>query len=314
MEVEVCRNGILESRHQIEAYVVQADGNVLFSTGKDFSFFPRSAVKPLQAQLLIESGAFEKFNLTSAQLALAGASHSGEAIHTEPVHQWLKSLNLDHNHLQCGAHWPEEPDEIAKLGEKHQKPSALHNNCSGKHAGLLNVCVHQKLPVENYHQIDHPLQQQLKKLMEQRLDQSLIEYGIDGCSIPTFMTSFQGCGKAFANMAKAVKDNSHAPSKMVFDAFQKHPVLTAGSEDYCSQVMMKNSGKLLVKIGAEGVMAAISPEKQMAIVIKAWDGAYRAAEVAVDHLIQKFFELQPARDPVIKNWAGREVGSFRVKL
>lgn len=314
MEIAVCRNSFQESLHQIEAHIVKTDGSVVFSTGKDFSFFSRSAVKPLQAQLLIESGAFESFNLTSEHLALAGASHSGEEQHTSRVGQWLRALQLNETHLECGAQWPDDSKDIYRLGQKGEKVSALHNNCSGKHAGLLSVCVHNKWDVRNYHQVDHPVQQHLKKLLEERLEEKLEKFGIDGCSIPAFLMSFQGLAKAYARVANQVLEKRISPASMVFNAFQQHPALTAGVEDYCYHVMAKNPGQLLVKIGAEGVMIAFSPAKKMSAVIKVRDGAYRAAEVALDEILEKFFGLNPVGIKTLRNRSGREVGSYQVRI
>lgn len=315
MLVEIRRGDFVESSHLIEALVYGPGSKPIFRTGiKDFHFFPRSAAKPLQALMLLESGAFEAFQLDSHHLALASASHSGEAMHTQAISQWLSKLQLTEMDLRCGTHSPYDEKTLQQMWVDKKTPSALHNNCSGKHTGFLTVCKHLQMPIQDYHLYEHPLQQQIKSLMEKRLGETLTDYGIDGCSIPAFYMSFEAFARALSEMAREASTDDQSSSAKIFRAFAEHPFLTAGTDEYCSQRMHDHPGQLLLKIGAEGVMIAMVPAKQMAIVVKAKDGAERAIEAAMTHLLQEFagFSMRPTAP--IRNRAGIDVGSVRINL
>ncbi|MCB2103059.1 MAG: asparaginase, partial [Rhodobacterales bacterium] len=187
--VEVLRGGHVESRHRGAAIAVRADGHVALSWGDvDRPVFPRSAIKPLQALPLIETGAADAFGLDEAEIALACASHNGEPLHTDRVAAWLARLGLSEADLECGAHWPKHEPAAHDLARAGAAPSALHNNCSGKHAGFLTTAVHRGEPTAGYVHRHHPVQQRVMGVMEQMcgLDLSAAPCGIDGCSIPTF--------------------------------------------------------------------------------------------------------------------------------
>lgn len=312
MIIEVLRGGFVESSHQVEACVQISTGETLFKTGEDFQFFPRSAVKPLQSQILLETGSYDSLGLDLRHLALASASHTGEKIHTDLVRAWLSKLGLNISSLNCGAHRPFDLDTLVDIKRDHQEPTALHNNCSGKHTGFLSVCAHMKLPFADYHLADHPLQIKVKELLQNRLEQNLSDYGIDGCSIPAYRMGFQAVARAFAKMAEEISENANTYSLPVFQAFTQHPYLTSGRDEYCMKLMEKNPGQILTKEGAEGVLIAVIPAKKMAIVVKAIDGTERASQNALDHLLEKFANLKPVSNKEIFNWAGREVGQVRV--
>lgn len=314
MQVEIYRGGSVESKHEISACVVNARGEILFHNHQSFSFFPRSAVKPLQSHLLLQSGAFKDLNLGLEELALASSSHSGEGIHTNKVTAWLQKLNLNGEALACGAHWPYDENTADAMKRQGQTPTRIHNNCSGKHSGFLSVCKHHGIDCKGYELIDHPLQQMLKTTMESLVGHSLTKYGIDGCSIPAFEMDFFSVAKAFATAAKQAHQDSQSTAGLVFQAFQRFPELTSGTQEYCYYLMDKNQRKILVKEGAEGVLVAAIPELELAILVKAQDGADRASQAAMDHLIEKFGKLRPAQDKTVHNWAGLQVGEIKVRL
>lgn len=312
LKVEIRRGGLIESTHRVHARVETADGNVLFNTTDDFDFFARSAIKPFQSYLLLKSGAFESLNLDLTHLALASASHAGELQHTDRVTAWLEKLGLDYTALRCGTHWPGDAETGYFMHENKLKPCAIHNNCSGKHTGFLSVCAHLKLPFEGYHLIDHPLQQKLKTVLENEFDCQLMNYGIDGCSIPAFMVSFHKMSKAFARMAAQALTDPSSTAGLVVQAFKTNPVLTSGTADYCTRIMVKNARRILVKGGAEGVVAGVFPEKKLSILVKCHDGSHRGSEHAFDYLVQKWAGLQPAMPTKLNNWVGTEVGHVEV--
>src|SRR3989338_439839 len=314
LKVEITRGDYVESTHQVHARVESANGTVLLNSSKDFDFFPRSAIKPIQSYLLLKSGAYEGLNLDLRHLALASSSHIGEKQHTDLVLSWLEKLELDQAALRCGAHAPGDADSSFLLRQNNQQPRAIHNNCSGKHTGFLSVCKHLKFPIENYHHIEHPLQQKLKQVLENELECELKHFGIDGCSIPAFYMSFHQMSRAFAKMAGRAYADSNSAAGMGFQALARFPELTSGKDQYYTQVMVKNSGRILSKGGAEGIVAGIIPEKKISILVKSSDGSHRGAQSAFDYLVHAFGGLEMALSPLITNWVGTHVGVVRVAL
>ncbi len=314
MIIEIRRGSFLESSHQVQAQVVDANGEILYQSGpNDFDFFPRSAVKPLQSLLLLQTGAFSSLGLNLRHLALASASHAGETQHTNLVSEWLSQIQAKAEDLKCGAHWPFDPDTNRMMSEEKQKPSRLHNNCSGKHTGFLSVCTHQKISHQDYHLINHPIQIQLKELMQNWIDRPLTNFAIDGCSIPAFQMKFASVAQAFARFASEASKPSKSPSRLVFEAFVQYPELTAGKAEYCTQMMKANPSQVLLKEGAEGVLVACVPSRQLAILVKALDGAERASQCAMDHLLAVFAKLQPVRNRQLFNWDNMRIGEILVR-
>jgi L-asparaginase II len=157
--VEIHRGNGLESRHRGAAVIADSRGDIVAAWGDiDGPIFPRSAVKMIQALPLIESGAAERFRLTDEHLALACASHSGEPVHVRAVEAWLAQIGLDGNALECGTHEPFSDSAARELIAARQRPSPLHNNCSGKHAGFLTAAHHMNFPIRAYIDKSHPIQ------------------------------------------------------------------------------------------------------------------------------------------------------------
>ena len=157
--VEVFRGTLVESRHAGAIAVADADGGLLFAFGDvERPVFPRSAVKAMQAMPLVESGAADAFGLGDDELAVACASHSGELAHVEAVRSLLAKAGLDESYLACGAHWPISEEASRELIRAGRRPQAIHNNCSGKHAGMLAACIHLDFDPRGYARPDHPLQ------------------------------------------------------------------------------------------------------------------------------------------------------------
>lgn len=155
--VEVLRGSLVESRHTGAVAVFDDDGKAILALGDiDTPVFPRSAVKAIQALPLVESGAADAFGFGDTELALACASHSGEGRHTALAAEILGKASLDESALECGAHWPTNHEATVALARSGGQPSALHNNCSGKHAGFLCGCRHLRLDHRGYVRPDHP--------------------------------------------------------------------------------------------------------------------------------------------------------------
>src|SRR5215210_3694346 len=187
--VEVTRGTITESCHRGHVVAVAGDGRVVACLGTPEKVtYPRSASKPHQAIPLVSSGAADHFRLDEREIAIACGSHSGEPMHTEVVARMLRKIGLDESALKCGAHEPYSKKTAKELRERGERPGPLHNNCSGKHAGMLALALHLGAPVEGYDDPSGPVQRAVGRVIEQFSDTPLkdMAVGTDGCGVPSF--------------------------------------------------------------------------------------------------------------------------------
>lgn len=317
--VEVLRGAQTESRHRGAVCVVDADGGLLFARGEvTRPVFPRSAVKALQALVLVESGAADDF--TEQELALACASHSGEAGHVAVVEKMLARNGFDVSALACGAHWPMNQAAAQALARSGGKPSALHNNCSGKHAGFLCAACALGVAPEAYVEPDHPVQRAVKAVLEDLGGAPIPDAcgATDGCSIPTFAMPLTDLARAMARLGcgQGLGPARRRAAARLLAACMAEPWFTAGTGRFCTEVMTALVGAAYVKTGAEGVYAATIPALGLGIAVKADDGAGRAAEVVVAATLMRLLPAQGEAlrrfaHPVLRNWNGIEVGALR---
>jgi len=326
--VEVARGALVESRHRGAAVVADADGKQIFAVGDVTApIFPRSAIKALQALPLLESGTVERYGLTDEELALACASHSGEAAHVAGVERMLAKAGLDPSALRCGAHWPISQSAAAALA-RIGTPSALHNNCSGKHAGFLCLACAMKAETAvdhaDYIRPDHPVQRQVRAVLEDLTGAVLGEElcAIDGCSVPTWAIPLRNLAVAFAKFGAGhglALQRARAAARLR-QACANKPWYVAGTGRFCTEIMQRFGGRVFVKTGAEGVFCGALPEEGLGIAVKCDDGASRAAQAIMAALIARFLPLDaadraaltPFAEPVLRNWNGIEVGKVKV--
>jgi L-asparaginase II len=324
--VEVTRGVMVESRHRAAVAIVDADGKVVGAWGDvDGPVYGRSAIKPLQALPLIETGAADRYGLGAAEIALACASHSGEPRHVDLVTQWLARIDCRVDDLECGSHLPFHEASVEALILSRQKPDARFNNCSGKHAGFLTTCRHSGEPTSGYIRFEHPVQQRILGVLEQLTGLRLGEAprGIDGCGIPVIGIPL---GRTAMAMARLADPDDHLPparaaaAKRVLAAMAAEPFLVAGSGRFCTKVMEIVGAKAVLKTGAEGVYAAALPTLGLGVALKVDDGAARAAEVVMGRILRHLKllsadeerKLADALAPAMHNRAGRETGNIRV--
>jgi L-asparaginase II len=311
--VEVTRGPLVESVHRGSIAVADAAGKIVFALGDlETPTYPRSSLKPIQALPLIESGAADAFGLSDEEIALACASHSGEPMHTERVAAWLTRIGCVESDLACGAH-PSRYEPVAEaMIRRGEKPTRIHNNCSGKHSGFLTVARHWDIATQGYERPDHPVQsaivQTLSELAEVTGD---IPYGIDGCAAPNFALPLASLAHAFA---KLTASRGHR----VVRAMTAHPELVSGTGRTCAILMRSAQGRAAVKTGAEGFFAGIVPELGLGIAIKLDDGAGRAADTVMAAMLDRYGLLgtdEGARNILrapVTNTVGTAVGERRI--
>ncbi|RWP51668.1 asparaginase [Mesorhizobium sp.] len=322
--VEVLRGAVVESAHRGAVAVFDADGNSVWEIGDTARpVFPRSAVKAIQALPLVESGAADAFGFGDRELALACASHSGEPAHVELARAMLAKAGLDEAALECGAHWPSSHDATVALASAGTLPNALHNNCSGKHAGFLCTCVHAGIAHCGYVKSGHASQEMVRDVMQAVTGAAhdVDHCGTDGCSIPTYAVPLRSFALGFARMATGVgfEPVRAKAAKRLLSACMVEPFLVAGTGRADVALMKAAPGRIFVKGGAEGVYCAALPELGLGVAMKCDDGAGRAAEVMVAAVLAKLLRADRAlaaklieqANPPIQSRVGAKVGAVR---
>lgn len=322
--VEVTRGGRVESVHRGALAVVDADGSVIAKLG-DIArpVFPRSSVKAIQALVMMESGAADRFDMTDAEIALACASHNGEPRHVETAAHMLKKAGRKPTCLECGAHWPLREATARELARAGKEPSALHNNCSGKHAGFVCAAVAMEEDVEGYVTPDHPLQREVTAALETAFGVTLGPdvRGVDGCSIPTYAVPLSVLAGGFARFGVGLgfQPVRARAARRIRTAVAAEPFMIAGTGRFDTTITEALRERAFLKMGAEGVFCAALPEKGLGIALKIDDGGNRAAEIVMAGVLKAFLDLNDAErtavdaalHPVMSNWNRIEVGTLR---
>jgi L-asparaginase II len=322
--VEIIRGKVVESRHRGAIAVFDADGRPFLTLGDtERPVFPRSAVKAIQALPLVESGAADAFGFGDEELALACASHSGEAEHVALAASMLERVGLGAGALECGVHWPGNEAAARRLAREGAVPSALHNNCSGKHAGFVCTCVHDGTDHRGYIGRDHAAQEAVREAMESVTGRQHGEdlCGTDGCSIPTYAVPLDALALGFARMATGVGlgEARAKAARRILEACMAKPFFTSGTGRMDARIMEAGRRRVFVKTGAEGVYCGAIPELGLGIALKIDDGAGRASEIAVAALLARLFgkddllarAFRDMASPELTNWRGTVVGSIR---
>jgi L-asparaginase II len=318
--VEVLRGALVESRHCGAIAVADAAGKAVLALGDvERLVYPRSAVKAMQALPLIETGAADRYGLGPEELALACSSHSGEPGHVATAAGMLKLAGLDADALKCGAHWPIHQPSAHALAREGGTAGAIHNNCSGKHAGFLCTACALDADRARYVEPDHPVQRLVKDTFESLTGAVLSQdvCAIDGCSVPTWAMPLTALAKGFARFGTGTgmtADRAKAAARLRA-ACAAHPWHVAGSGRFCTEIMRKLGERAFVKTGAEGVYCAALPGQGLGIAVKCDDGAGRAAEVMLAAMLVRFLpsgtDLESFVHPTLRNWNGIVVGGLR---
>jgi len=320
--IHVNRNGFKESLHEVDVAVCDADGTVILGMGDVESVvFPRSAMKPLQAIALVERlGASDNLpEFSPAEIALICASHNGEDLHTSAVTALLGKYDIPIDDLICGAHWsPHEETLIAQV-RRMDKPHKIHNNCSGKHAGMLILSKLINGTTSGYAERTNATQQRILGVLEFMTGSDLMHYahGIDGCGAPVFAAPLGNWARAFALFAGGgdLPEARHLACQRIRKCIAAEPFYIAGHDRACSAINAAYGEAITAKTGAEGVYSAAFHEYGLGAMVKARDGSKRGAEVAIGAVIQALgYPVESSVDkffhPKLLNWAGTEVGDI----
>ena len=307
MFVELYRGSVLESRHRVHVAVVDANGKVVAQAGDpEYRTFWRSAAKPFQAWPLVEDGVVERFGLTRQDLALACASHSSEPGQVALVREFLQRIGCSERDLMCGPHRPLS-DAVAKDYEtRGMRLTAVYSNCSGKHTGMLALAKHHGWPTEFYARIEHPVQQRCLQSISTHTDIAVKELGVavDGCGVACFALPVRNMALAYTRLEGPI-----------LEAMVMHPELLAGEGRPCTDMMRAHPGRVVTKVGAEGVYSALLLRERLGLALKVEDGHSLASALAIATVLAEL-GLKPQPPSLLKrpitNSRGEPVGEMRV--
>lgn len=318
---------MIESRHRVHIAVVDAHGRLRARSGDTgLLTFARSAIKPLQALPLVEDGVAERYDLTENELALACASHNGEPRHVDTARSVLRKIGADEEALACGAHAPMGRAAANTLAGSGAAPGRIHNNCSGKHAGMLALARFYGWPLVGYHEAAHPVQQRMLTEVARWTGVAAddVPLAVDGCGIPTFALTLEKMATAFGAFAGAARRGpaDATGAARIVQAMVRYPEFVAGSDRLCTDLMRVAGGRIFAKVGAEGVYLAGVPGAELGIALKIEDGATRAAEPALLATLKtlalltddEMAQLDRYSEPSVNNTRGERCGGIRAHI
>lgn len=307
MHIENVRGSIVESRHRVHVAVVDATGRLVAQAGDpDLVTFWRSAAKPFQAMPLVEDGAADRFTLTGQELALACASHSSEQSQVALVREFLQKIGCSERDLLCGAHRPLSEAVAKDYETRGVRLTAVYSNCSGKHTGMLALAKHHGWPTEFYTRLEHPVQQRCLKSVSAYTDVPAKTLGVavDGCGVACFALPLRNMALAYTRL-----------DGPILEAMLRHPELIAGEGRPCTEMMRAHPGRVVTKVGAEGVYSALLTREKLGVAVKVEDGNSLASALAIAAVLGEL-GLRPQPESltrkVITNSRGESVGELRV--
>jgi L-asparaginase II len=323
--VEVTRGGTVESCHRVSAALVDERGELLAWTGDpELITFFRSAAKPLQALPLVADGVADAFGFSDAELAVCCASHSGEPAHVETVRAILTRIGCSEEDLECGVHWPFYKPAARSLRREGRAPTRTHNNCSGKHAGMLAWARRQGIDPKDYRLADHPVQRRIRREIAAwaGVPSERLPVGVDGCGVLTFAQPLNAMAETYAKLVSAAEREPSGPAGRVTRAMTREPFFVGGTGRLTTRLMEVTGGRLLAKFGAEAVYCVGDRERRWGIAVKVEDGHKRAVGPALIEFLarlgvlneEELLELEDRHVPPVKNTRGEIVGEIRPRF
>ncbi len=305
--VHVTRGKIVECIHRGDVVVTNNHGDVLYYAGNPFKYtYFRSAAKPLQALNVLLSGAARRYELNKKELAVICASHYAEDIHIRTVEEILEKIGLSPVSILAGPSTSLSKTIALQNARDRKKPNSLHNDCSGKHAGMLATCLHKGYSIKDYISEDHPLQEEILSIISDicNYPREKILSGIDGCSVPVHALPLYNMAQGYARLTNPEKLTPpyREASRQIVDAIIENPKMIAGTGGFCSDLIAASHGKLIGKVGAEGVYCVGIKEKNIGIAVKLEDGAMGMLPPVVMHVLKTLRILSQEELNVLKNY------------
>ena len=333
--VEVRRGSITESRHRGHVVAVDGDGKIVARLGAPETVtYLRSSAKPHQAIALVASGAADRFGFDAREIAVACASHSGEPVHTETVASMLRKIGLGKGALKCGTHEPFSREVASELRARGEQPDVLQNNCSGKHTGMLALALHLNAPVETYDQPANPAQLMIGRTIARFSGVSVedIAIGVDGCGVPVFGVTVYAMALMYARLVAPpdhLDGRTREACRRIVSAMLSYPEIIGGTtERLDTELMRAAGGRLISKVGAEGVYTAgvlpcVEWPRGLGLALKIEDGEDRRARptVVIESLRQlgaltgdALAMVAPHSSFPVRNHRGETVGEVRASF
>ena len=316
LDVVVTRGDAIESRHRVHAAVVDRKGRLVASArDADVVTYWRSCAKPFQVMPLLRSGGFDRLKWGDDQLALACASHGGEPEHVAIADAMLRTIGLEEGDLACGPHEPLSARGAKLVRESGQRITRLHNNCSGKHAAMLARAHTEGWSHQGYERTGHPVQRDILTEITQwcEVPESSLLQAVDGCGAVVFGLPLERMAYSYAKLAAAATQGDDNPARVVH-AMRTRPFLVGGSDRFDSALMEETDGRVLSKVGAEGVHTVAVVEDGIGIAVKVEDGAQRAQFAALLRLLQLLGTLPDSLPPRLEEFAHRPLRNTRGEI
>ncbi len=290
--IERTRGNIVESIHRGDVAVVNRKGELLCKTGDAGKYtFMRSAAKPVQAMNVILSGAAEKFDFNDAELAIMCGSHYAEKMHVKTVQSILKKIGLDKKTIQSGSKKPLSSKVAFEYMWEKKEDDVLFNDCSGKHAGMLAVCLQKGYSITHYTEPSHPLQREILRIISHitGYEQDKISIGIDGCSVPVHALPLYNMAFGYARLAhpEGIGEGMEDAASNIFSAMNHEPFMVSGTNGFCTDLIRHTNGKLIGKIGAEGIYCVGLKEQAIGVAVKIEDGSMNVLPPVVMYILKE---------------------------
>jgi L-asparaginase II len=328
---EVTRGDVVESVHRGAVVVIDMEGNLVASAGNaDQLTYFRSAAKPFQAIPVVESGAAEAFGFTERELALCCSSHDSTPDHQRGVARMLEKIGVHEDDLRCGISPIADEQEQARSVLGLVWPSQLQCECSGEHAGMLAACKQLGYPLDTYVEQDHPLQRRILEIVATVLgmDEDELILGTDGCSIPTFAAPLRRFAFAYTTLAAPCQSSIRNDPALVgaIDrlraAMVAYPVMIGNEGVLDTEIMQATDGRIVAKLGAEGVLCLAAPERGLGIAITSDDGMPRGVGPAAISTLEQLeladdralWSLREQFAGAVPSFKGKPVGAVRPAL
>ncbi len=305
----VTRGGHIESLHQVNALAIDDTGKIIFSSGDPEQLTCiRSSLKPFQAAAVIEAGAVDAAGFSEEEIALMCASHNGEEIHVQTAKSMAEKLGLSMRNYECGSHPPYDSSARNKAREEGFTP--LHNNCSGKHSGMLALAKHLGVDTENYIDTNHPVQQSIFNKLKELLGNREFNCGVDGCSVPTPFLSLREIAKLFQTLGSG----KFSELDRAYNAMASHSYLVGGKDRFDTDFNAAMKGRGITKVGGEAIRGMVIRSEKYGLVgiaQKIFDGNQRANETAVMAVLNYLELLKPEEEEALQRYNKKPLFNHR---